>query len=167
MFLFYLDNFLDKIENQTLIIFGEKDRETPLYMAKSLNAGIKNSSLKIIKNAGHFCFIDKHNREGRYSALSPAIAGALPKGEPRACGAVICIENRRVRNSATHLLHTNEQRRSRVLLSSGAVERGAATRRRGDYFSRMVLISNARKLRSTAPSATGSSSCTFSSISHE
>ena len=55
----HLDYALDKIENQTLIIFGEKDTETPLYMAKRLNAGIKNSKLKIIKNAGHFCFIDK------------------------------------------------------------------------------------------------------------
>ena len=29
------------------------------YMAKRLNKGIKNSHLKVIKGAGHFCFIDK------------------------------------------------------------------------------------------------------------
>ena len=56
-----------------------------------------------------------------------------PKGEPRACGAVICIENRRVRNSATHLLHTNEQRRSRVLppLGNSPVRGNVAKRQRG------------------------------------
>jgi hypothetical protein len=56
-----------------------------------------------------------------------------PKGEPRACGAVICIENRRARNSATHLLHTNEQRRSRVLppLGNSPVRGNVAKRQRG------------------------------------
>jgi hypothetical protein len=34
-------------------------------------------------------------------------------------------------NSATHLLHTNQQRRSRVPLPLGEVARSAATRRRG------------------------------------
>ena len=55
----HLDYTLDSITNKTLIIFGENDRETPLYMAKKLNKNIKNSNLIIIKNAGHFCFIDK------------------------------------------------------------------------------------------------------------
>lgn len=55
----HLDYLLKDIENKTLIIFGEKDKETPLYMAKRLNKGIKNSHLKVIKGAGHFCFIDK------------------------------------------------------------------------------------------------------------
>lgn len=55
----HLDYTLPSISNKTLIIFGEDDRETPLYMAKKLNKNIKNSKLIIIKNAGHFCFIDK------------------------------------------------------------------------------------------------------------
>ena len=55
----HLDEFLTKIQNQTLIIFGKNDKETPLYMSKRLNLGIKNSKLEIISNAGHFCFIDK------------------------------------------------------------------------------------------------------------
>ena len=55
----HLDYTLNGISNKTLIIFGEDDRETPLYMAKKLNKNIKNSNLIIIKNAGHFCFIDK------------------------------------------------------------------------------------------------------------
>lgn len=55
----HLDYCLQNIENKTLIINGKKDRETPLYFAKRLNKGIKNSKLIILENAGHFAFIDK------------------------------------------------------------------------------------------------------------
>ena len=55
----HLDSLLPKITNDTFIVFGENDKETPLYMAKRLKAGIKNSKLTVIKGAGHFCFIDK------------------------------------------------------------------------------------------------------------
>lgn len=55
----HLDWTLEKIHNPTLIVFGEKDRETPIYMAKKLHKGIKNSQLILLKDAGHFCFVDK------------------------------------------------------------------------------------------------------------
>ena len=55
----HLDGYLDKIENRTLIVFGKDDKETPVYMAKRLHRGIKNSSLILFDGAGHFCFIDK------------------------------------------------------------------------------------------------------------
>ena len=58
----HLDYTLSGIYNQTLIVNGEKDRETPLYMAKRLNSGIKNSKLVIIEKAGHFSFIDNPER---------------------------------------------------------------------------------------------------------
>lgn len=58
----YLDNYLPFIHNQTLIINGSKDREVPLYQAKKLNAGIKNSTLVVYEGAGHFCFLDKPNK---------------------------------------------------------------------------------------------------------
>ena len=54
----YLDGEINKIKNPTLIIFGEKDSETPVYMAKRLNRGINDSKMVIIKDAGHFAFID-------------------------------------------------------------------------------------------------------------
>lgn len=57
----HLDYTLEKIQNPTLIINGELDKETPLYTAKRLNKGIKNSRLVIIKGASHFAFIDKPN----------------------------------------------------------------------------------------------------------
>lgn len=58
----YLDGYLDRIKNKTLIIFGDKDKETPLYMARALNKGIADSRLITVKDAGHFCFIDKPNK---------------------------------------------------------------------------------------------------------
>jgi pimeloyl-ACP methyl ester carboxylesterase len=55
----HLDYVLPKVKNKTLIIFGENDKETPLYMAQKLNEGIANSKLIVLKDAGHFAFIDK------------------------------------------------------------------------------------------------------------
>ncbi|MBR1890321.1 MAG: alpha/beta hydrolase [Clostridia bacterium] len=56
----HLDEFLPLVKAQTLIIFGEKDKTTPLYMAKKLHKKIKQSELVIIKDAGHFCFAERH-----------------------------------------------------------------------------------------------------------
>ncbi len=58
----HLDYTLPFINNQVLIINGDKDKETPLYTAYKLNKEIKDSKLVIIKGAGHFAFIDKPNR---------------------------------------------------------------------------------------------------------
>ena len=54
----HLDYCLLGIKNKTLIINGKNDTETPIYLAKRLNRGIENSKLVLIKNAGHFAFID-------------------------------------------------------------------------------------------------------------
>ena len=54
-----LDDRLKYIVNPTLLIFGKDDGQTPLYMARRLNKGIKGSSLSVYEGAGHFCFIDK------------------------------------------------------------------------------------------------------------
>lgn len=55
----YLDCYLNKIQNPTLIIHGNKDKEVPLYLAKKLNLGIEKSLLNIYDGSGHFCFLDK------------------------------------------------------------------------------------------------------------
>ncbi|MDD4110115.1 MAG: alpha/beta hydrolase [Clostridia bacterium] len=47
----------EEIEAKTLIIFGNKDKETPLYMGKILNKKIPNSRLVIVKNGDHFAYI--------------------------------------------------------------------------------------------------------------
>ncbi len=58
----HLDGYLSSIAVPTLIINGSLDKETPLYMAKKLNKNIKGSELIILKDCGHFCFIDKPNK---------------------------------------------------------------------------------------------------------
>ena len=55
----YLDCYLNKIKNPTLIIHGNKDKEVPLYLAKKLNLGIEKSLLNIYDGVGHFCFLEK------------------------------------------------------------------------------------------------------------
>ena len=42
----------------TLIIWGGKDKTTPIYMAKKLNKKIRNSELFLIEKAGHFSYAD-------------------------------------------------------------------------------------------------------------
>ena len=69
----HLDGRLKDIVNPTLLIFGDKDKETPLYMARRLKNGIAGSRLIVIKGAGHFCFIDrpiKFNMEVKEFLLS-------------------------------------------------------------------------------------------------
>ncbi len=55
----HLDDFLPLISAPTLVVFGENDDVTPIYMAKRFERKIKNSKLIILKNAGHFCFVDR------------------------------------------------------------------------------------------------------------
>lgn len=52
--------FSKHIKVKTLIVWGEKDKETPLYMAKKLEKNIKNSRLVVLKGAGHFSYVDKY-----------------------------------------------------------------------------------------------------------
>ena len=69
----HLDSYLDCINIPTLIVFGDKDKQTPLYMAKRFFKHIKGSKLLVFKGAGHFCFIDcpnKFNMEVREFLLS-------------------------------------------------------------------------------------------------
>ena len=55
------DGEISSIKNKTLIIYGENDTETPLYMAEKFSKKIKNSLLYTVKDAGHFCFMEKPN----------------------------------------------------------------------------------------------------------
>ncbi len=62
----HLDGLARKVENQTLVIVGDKDKETPIYMAKKYAKSVKNGTLSVFRGAGHFAFIDmpeKFNRE--------------------------------------------------------------------------------------------------------
>ena len=54
-----LSNLAKLVQVETILIWGEKDKDTKPWMAKKLNKLIKNSKLFVLKNAGHFSFADK------------------------------------------------------------------------------------------------------------
>ncbi|MGN1081479.1 MAG: alpha/beta fold hydrolase [Acutalibacteraceae bacterium] len=53
-----LTDYLDGITASSLLIYGENDTATPVSDAKIMETKIADSGLCIIKNAGHFSFID-------------------------------------------------------------------------------------------------------------
>lgn len=53
-----LTNKLKEIEQPTLLVWGDKDTDTPLYMAKIMEKKIKDAGLVILENAGHFSYLD-------------------------------------------------------------------------------------------------------------
>ena len=56
-----LSSNLKEITRPTLLVWGENDLDTPLYMAKKMESEIKDSGLVVLKNAGHFSYIDNSN----------------------------------------------------------------------------------------------------------
>ncbi len=54
-----LTKYYKEIENETLIIWGEKDKDTPLRDAKKLEKIIKNSALIIYKNRTHYSYLEE------------------------------------------------------------------------------------------------------------
>lgn len=53
-----LSDLLLSIKASTLLVWGENDEDTPLYMGKLMEEKIKDSGLIVLKNAGHFSYID-------------------------------------------------------------------------------------------------------------
>lgn len=53
---------LRDIQNETLIVWGENDTETPMYMAERMKREIKNSGLAVLPGAGHFSYLDQYPR---------------------------------------------------------------------------------------------------------
>lgn len=56
----HLDYLTALIRSRTLLLWGNSDRDTPLYMAKKLSENIKNSTLKVY-NGGHFVYMTRHS----------------------------------------------------------------------------------------------------------
>ncbi len=54
----HLDGLLGKIKCPTLLVWGENDRDTPLYMAKRIVKAVDGSALIVMKNCGHFAYLD-------------------------------------------------------------------------------------------------------------
>ena len=51
-------DLLKKIKCPVFIYWGKNDRSTPLWMAKKMNRLISDSALYVVKNGGHFSFIE-------------------------------------------------------------------------------------------------------------
>jgi pimeloyl-ACP methyl ester carboxylesterase len=54
-----LRNCLPMIKTKTLLIWGEHDQETPVYTGKLMEKLIPDAKLVILKNAGHFSYLDQ------------------------------------------------------------------------------------------------------------
>ena len=52
-----LKDFACKVFCPTLIVWGDKDKTTPLYMAKNFKKYIKNSKIAVLKG-GHFAYLE-------------------------------------------------------------------------------------------------------------
>lgn len=57
-----LSHYAKQVTSETLLVWGEKDTETPLWMGKKLHRLIKNSELVVLENASHFCFYEQSLR---------------------------------------------------------------------------------------------------------
>ena len=51
--------YIPEIIASTLLVWGENDTATPLYMAKKIEKMIKDCGLCVIKDAGHWAFVEK------------------------------------------------------------------------------------------------------------
>lgn len=51
--------FLCKISAETLLIWGEDDKDTPLSAGKKMEKEIPNAKLVVLKDAGHFSYLDQ------------------------------------------------------------------------------------------------------------
>lgn len=60
-----LKPLLRDIKAPTLIIWGAKDEDTPLYMAKIMEKEIKDSGLVVFEDAGHYSYLDDFGRFSR------------------------------------------------------------------------------------------------------
>nr|WP_300094221.1 alpha/beta hydrolase [Sedimentibacter sp.] len=57
-----LESLLPEIKNPTLLVWGENDQDTPLYMGKIMEDKIQDSGLVVFKGAGHYSYIDCYDQ---------------------------------------------------------------------------------------------------------
>jgi pimeloyl-ACP methyl ester carboxylesterase len=75
-----LTPYLPKIQAPTLLIWGENDHDTPVSSAETMKRLIPNSELVVLKDAGHFAYIDQFSlfrlrvRKFLFTAASPEAA---------------------------------------------------------------------------------------------
>lgn len=57
-----LKPLLKDIEAPTLLIWGDKDDATPLYMGEIMEKEIKDSGLVVIEDGGHYSYLDNYSK---------------------------------------------------------------------------------------------------------
>ncbi len=57
-----LTSYLKNIKSSTLLIWGENDVDTPLYMAKIMEKEIPDAGLVVFEGASHFSYLDRFDR---------------------------------------------------------------------------------------------------------
>jgi pimeloyl-ACP methyl ester carboxylesterase len=57
-----LKSILKNIQSPTLLIWGDKDTATPLYMGKIMEKEISDSGLVVLEGTGHYSYLDDYNR---------------------------------------------------------------------------------------------------------
>lgn len=58
----YLDEYLGRITCPTLAIWGDKDKDTPLYFAKRLKRKIADCDMVVYLGCGHFSYLQKEGQ---------------------------------------------------------------------------------------------------------
>lgn len=51
---------LEKIKASTLLVWGENDTATPLWMGQQMEKTIPDAGLVVLKDCGHFAYLDKY-----------------------------------------------------------------------------------------------------------
>lgn len=64
--------YFKDIKAPTLLVWGENDDATPLYMGKVFEDNIKDSGLVVLKDAGHYSYIDDY---GTFAAVLKSFLG--------------------------------------------------------------------------------------------
>ncbi|NLC03238.1 MAG: alpha/beta hydrolase [Tissierellia bacterium] len=59
-----LKPLLKEIKASTLLIWGDKDMDTPLYMGKIMESEIRDSGLVVLEGAGHYSYLDDYHKFG-------------------------------------------------------------------------------------------------------
>lgn len=56
-----LRGYLPQIKASTLLIWGDEDKDTPLYFGQIMEKEIPDAGLVVFKGAGHFAYLDRVN----------------------------------------------------------------------------------------------------------
>lgn len=65
----FFDDRLAGIDDEMLLLWGEDDAATPMDQARRMEAGLENSALVVIEDAGHYAFLDQ---PGKFLAIARA-----------------------------------------------------------------------------------------------